>query len=584
MHRTRTLGIVLCLATVVTLASAQDPAAYDRAKTAYDESRGIGALLRRSEGIFGLAYTGDERAVGVLAERYKTAETPANQVKYLVAGALGELGATKLKATGAKPLWDFAKDQHKDLDGWLTYNALMTCVPRLGCEAALEVINARGATEFERAAAISALAHSARKEVLPVIPKLLEGKLGNALEQRVVLSACAGALLYLADLSKEKEFIAAARAVINQLDNAKLAEDTKLIIARHLARVFLTEKLWLNAEPWLRLLDAKPALPEDDKGKTAARRPTFFGLEGRGKRIAYVIDLSDSMLIPLKDEEIADLKKRVVTGKPGDKPEVKEEGIPWDRVKCRFDAAREVLKLSLRRLPEDASFFVVTFGTECKLLECTRRFLLATERNVGSAIAELDAITPGPVGPDRPNGTLMGDTNLHGGIVRAFRMGVGGLISGDDEHVNAATFAGGCDTIFVLSDGAPNTDDYPGLGELTTGMKGSVDREAGKSHTSGGVVQGRVRYTGPYAVTFHIVRDVRRMNLFRKVEINCVGVGESDDYLLEQIAGAGLGSLAKVGARAKTIQADPVPAIGGPKKPHEGPLIGPDDRRPVGGK
>ena len=583
MRTYRLPAILAAAALLFTVVSAQrkDPGAFDREKKFYDMTLGVGALMRRADGIYALARTADNRAVAVLTARYAKAEEPGNQIKYLVAGALGETRRVMIDAKGAQEIWTFAKAQHKDLDAWLTYNALTVDIATNGIAVALEVQNARGVTAFERAAAIEALAISGKREVLAQVLALADAKAANALERRLALSCCASALLYLSAHLKEKDYIAAARAVINQLDNAKLGDDVKLIIARHLARVFKVDKFWINADPWLRLLDDKPAVEE--KGATVAKRPTFFGLEGRGKRIVYVIDWSDSMLEPLKGEEIDEIKKRVVTDGPGDKPDEKDPGLPWDKIKNRFDAAREVLKLSLRHLPDDVVFAVVAFGTEAKPLNSTKRFVDAKAGNIGAVIAELDSIKPGPVGPERPYGTLMGSTNLHGGVARAFRMTAAGLINDDDEHVNKNTFTSGCDTIFVLSDGEPNVDDYPGMGELITGVGGTTDREKGTSKTNGQVGQGRMQYMGPYAQRYHLLRDIRRMNLFRKAEINCVGVGEADNSLLEAISGLGLGTLVTIGKKSKTVKADP-PELTPPDKADVGPLIGPDDRRPSGQK
>lgn len=534
---------------------------FDSAKKMYDESLSIAALSLRARGIEVLASTGDARAITILERRYRKPEEPTYQIKYLVAGSLGEMSRRPLSAEGAGQLWTFARSMGADLDAWLKFNALRVHIAKCGGSEAFKSAESKVGC-FERAAALEALAQAGKLEALAVVEKLASAKLsGTALEQRVLFSACASALMYLSNSKDKPEFAAAARPLIMLLDHKKIEEPLKLVIARHLSYVFNTEKLWISAEPWLKLLESKPA--EDPDSKTVARRPTFFGLEGRGKRTIYVIDLSDSMLKKLSGAEIEDIKKRTpVTGPGGEKPDPKKPGLPWDKIKTRFDAAREVLKLSLRELPNDVHFAVVMFGTNARLLNATQRLVPAALGNVAQAINELDNIRPGSPTEDRPEGVLMGDTNMHAGLVRAFRMAADGLISGEDEHVNAKTFFGGCDTIFVLSDGDPNTDDYPGLGPIEKN-RGSWDAESGKM-TKGDGRDTQYTYHGPYAQDMYLLRDLRRMNLFRKVEINCVGVGESNDSLLVAIARNGLGTVAKVG-KDSTSRPSPVPAP--PKRP-----------------
>jgi len=50
-------------------------------------------------------------------------------------------------------------------------------------------------------------------------------------------------------------------------------------------------------------------------------------------------------------------------------------------------------------------------------------------------------------------------------------------------------------------------------------------------------------YRGPYGYPHmpHLLDDLVRLNLFRHVEIHCVGIGEADMGFLSQIARIGLG-------------------------------------------
>lgn len=56
-----------------------------------------------------------------------------------------------------------------------------------------------------------------------------------------------------------------------------------------------------------------------------------------------------------------------------------------------------------------------------------------------------------------------------------------------------------------------------------------------------------VEYCGPYWQPRHLVRDLRRLNLFRHAEIHCIGLGEASESLLREIASVGLGKVRILG-------------------------------------
>ena len=157
-----------------------------------------------------------------------------------------------------------------------------------------------------------------------------------------------------------------------------------------------------------------------------------------------------------------------------------------------------------------------------------------------SDLIVVDANDPDTLeGPEAPDPTAWG---LHGGLHRAFKVRAKGLVK-TEEYVDAATFTEGCDTIFVLSDGKPTWDDWPEW-DLRLAKHKSGDPESGaetKDHEKG-------HYYGPYALGSWLRDDLRRLNLFRKAEIHCVGIGEHDPHLLRWIAGRGLGRFRKVPA------------------------------------
>jgi hypothetical protein len=329
----------------------------------------------------------------------------------------------------------------------------------------------------------------------------------------------------------EKAFQNPVSRLIHQMNAKETLYRTKLTLARHLMRLFKTDDLIIEADPWLRRL-AHDTGPED-KYKDRYAQPTFMGIKGTGKMVGYVIDMSDSMLTPVK-----------VTGPRGKgdkKPKTVEEQIPWAVVKNRFDLAREYLKISLRGLQKDMQFCIVYFGTKAAPLKSTPGFVQATPANIKKAIKELDRIKAAPsTRQDRPHGVLRGYTNLHGGIHRIFKARKKKLV-GDDEYVDKKAFLEGCDTVFILSDGDPTWCDWPDLDPPDNWDE--VGDPESRAPGGGG---DRMMYHGPYDDWRYLVDDVRRLNLFRQAEIHCIGIGEASQALLRRIAEQGFGKVKMV--------------------------------------
>jgi hypothetical protein len=126
-------------------------------------------------------------------------------------------------------------------------------------------------------------------------------------------------------------------------------------------------------------------------------------------------------------------------------------------------------------------------------------------------------------------------TNMHGGLNRAFKLKSGTLV-GPGEYVNAATFDDGCDTIFLLSDGAPTCDDWPSPDSKEPGDQAG-DPETGAKHAD----SNNLTFQGPYRKASYVINEATRLNLFRKVEIHCVGMGGTQMSILQSIAGIGKG-------------------------------------------
>ena len=544
-----TAGIVVALSLLWLAGSfvAAEADDFKKVRTKYRKYLRRDSLNKRHKGRVLLAKTKDPRALKLLADSYRKAEDPSDQVQYLLVSV-----ATKY-CGGEEHLEGYARWRAKNKeakDAWLWYRSLIVHCRKQGVDDLQAIVRGKE-NVFLRAAAIEALV-ARRKDTLPLITELLRASLPeDPVERAVIVESLAAALQSQQFLWKQADFREPATLLIKQLDAAETLPRTKLVLARRLRVIFKTDELYTSAGPWLSIL-----LDPDGKrkpGKTVAR-PTFVGIKATGMRIAYVIDMSDSMMIPLTGKEKEDLKGPITRG-PGDKDkkEPKEEeaetigpkasDLDWEKINCRFDAAREFLKLSLRQLTEEQSFTVIWFGTKAGLLASCDGMMQVNERNIGATIDALDRIRPGGKATNRPHGTLRGYTNLHGGLHRAFKA-FGNAMVERYEYVNAETFRSGADTIFVLSDGAATWDDWAQTDDVDP-EDISGDPETGKPLGK----YKRLIFPSPYAKESWLLDDLRRLNLFRKCEIHCIGIGEARMRTLRAIAQIGMGKTRQIGGK-----------------------------------
>ncbi len=536
------------------------------------------ALFLRTRSMERFARTADERAFKLLMERYLDPEKPEDHVPYLIAG----ITADNFTKADHMALWqEFMLRANKPVDAWLWWNALMVQGQAFGGGVARGTATNKKLPVFLRAAALESLSwRNDGDTALQLIPLVLESpdpkaKKEKGLARAVLVESCSSALIAARGRIGEEAFARAANLVIDQLDDKKLPFRTTVTLARNLAETFGTDQLYVTSDSWRKLLEGRNdearagAGGDDDpeaSGMTTRERvtvtndagftvPRFMGIEGAGTRIAFVIDMSDSMTAPLTSEEKEDLR-RPVTGPGaaeekarrraddgGPKGAPTEAELPWDKINTRFDAARETLKLSLRQLGDKMNFVVIVFGSKAHPIFPNQGMVPATKSNVAKVINELDNWVVGKPKSDRPNGTLKGYTNLHGGLLEAFRA-TGKKPLEVHEHVETRGFLEGCDTIFLLSDGEPSWDNFAQV----DAKEPDIQIGDPESHTPGQDAD-NVEYQGPYGWGFYpyLVRDIQRMNLFRKAQIHCIGIGESNDRLLEQIVEVGRGKFRKIG-------------------------------------
>lgn len=550
-------SLLVCIGVVASInVNAEE---YGPAKVAYDDYIKRPSLQMRTRGRIKLAQTGDHRALRILKDNYKQPEDPKDQVKYLLAS----IAANNLSDEAFVPIYKEWREAYTNPeDAWLWYRSQIIHDEYKGPEELLSVVRNEDYNVFVRCSALEALAYEAEEASLPVVDELLtdiEDKFkGNSLV--VVAESCAAVLLSRASALGTDAFRKPAQKLIEMLGEKRKTEDrTKLVIGRYLREIFGNESVWTNPEPWLKLLlnpssrDAVEGSDGQDGRYAKPPKPKFVGIEATGMRIVYVIDFSDSMMKPLSKKEKEELKKPKRRGPITGSGHTEEEGkekkkkdddeLPWDKIKTRFDAAREYLKLSLRGLNKDQHFCVIWFGTDAMTLKSTKSLVPASPGNIKKAIKELDRIRPGSPTQARPLGVLKGFTNLHGGIHRAFKVTKRKMVK-QWEYVDPSTFTEGADTIFILSDGDPTWDDW------AIDDKRDPDDQTGDPETRVKAPDQEIlNFPGPYGYRYqntYLPDDVRRLNLFRKCEIHCIGIGEVSIGLLQNIAKWGMGEVKMV--------------------------------------
>jgi len=516
-------------------AAAED---FDTAYKAYKTGVKRPSLRKRHEARERLARTGDPRALKALIHDYGRPEEPKDQVRYLIASLASEsfAGPEYVEAFD-----DWRAKHSSATDAWLWFVALRQHLEAVGSGEVVEVAKS-DRNVFLRAAAIEVLRYDFDGDPLPLIAELEKKLPSSGMDRAILLESLTALLCSRVEQLKTPGFAEVASAIIRRMDEPGTIDRTRIAMGRQFAKLFKTRFVWRDGARWQQELDFVQhggKQPQDERYAP----PKFAGIEASGDRICYVIDLSDSMLEPLTPAELKHLPKGPVTGTPSAMAKISKndawkkafENVRWDKVTNKFEAAREMLKASLLMLEDNQYFCVICFGDGAGPLKGSKGLQKATLDNIQGAIKVLDSIRPGAKKSDRPYGTLMGATNMHGGLHRAYKLKSGTMV-GPGEYVNAATFDDGCDTIFLLSDGAPTWDDWAATDSKDPNDHAGDPESGAKTQDTDTLI-----FQGPYANSYEIISDVTRLNLFRKVEIHCVGMGGAEMNTLDTLAAIGKG-------------------------------------------
>lgn len=536
---------------------------YEAAFARFQAMKKRPSLNRQVEGRLQLVRTGDPRAFDVIVKDYAN---PGEPVEFVRSALITQLAEFHTKEPN-RDAWRTFREANPTAEHlWLWYRAI-------GLEGAIESGQWRelfaSRLPIELRAAILAAAGDVAGG-----PSLDDGTLGLVMDLAAAMPRPprerAMVLEGMVELfeAKGKELTGTARGVFHSLLHLMAERETSLrsriVIARTLARALGRDDIGPDPAGWLELVSDQPAEAiEIGYAKRRAKVPLgFFGIPEHGRSIAYVIDASDSMLQPLTPRELADLQPRTGAGQPavdGKGParaDAAERAVDWSKVQNRFDAARELLKLALRRLQPDQRFTVILFGSDAEFLSASIGLVAASPANVEKVCNEIDAIRAvRSRNPERPHGELRGSTNMHGGMLLAFRAGDAKKSRAKPERSNSRNKVTkiapepawqplderGVDTIFLFSDGDPSGDNWNGAD--TNDSDVAADPETGATYAN--VTHGV--YPGPFAWPPYLLADLRRMNLLQRASIHAIGIGEVDFRLLEQIAADGRGVCIKIG-------------------------------------
>ncbi|MCL4729098.1 MAG: hypothetical protein KJ044_01505 [Planctomycetes bacterium] len=260
--------------------------------------------------------------------------------------------------------------------------------------------------------------------------------------------------------------------------------------------------------------------PDAKRSKTAAT-PPVFDTQPVGKRFVFVVDFSDSMNMPLKItlEEIEKRRRSregPTTPGKGEKAQggaEDEEGgndnnplrrLPWKDIRTKLDLAREELSRAIKEFAGDRQFAIIAFGTKHELV--TGGWVQASQANCDKWSRDVKKIE------------LMGMTNIHGSILRALRLNKNGDNT-KEPAVDPECILSGADCIVFMTDGWGSWDDQSV--SRVKDKRNNVDNSIGD---------------GQFIYGEDIWSDLLRYNIFRKVVIHCVGIGNHDKELLRKLA------------------------------------------------
>jgi HEAT repeat protein len=197
--------------------------------------------------------------------------------------------------------------------------------------------------------------------------------------------------------------------------------------------------------------DVKLGIYKPAKGEQAGNQPatatTFYGIPVKSKHVVFVLDRSGSMRQPSEWDIPADVATG--SGQPGQ--DIKKQG---DR---KIDIARWQLKRALAMLPDGTEFNILFYNHQwTAMAESMVKLSGATRKQAYEFIDSLDATGRTNIYDPLEKGLTFAPS---GGPVEKgpkAPAGAGRTVSANDKSEK-----GYADTVFLLSDGLPNTGQIP---------------------------------------------------------------------------------------------------------------------------
>lgn len=494
-----------------------------------------------------IAQTRSPEALTILAADYTKPQAYPEYTKYTI-GTL--IGSNFDRLEDVSPLAALRRGHQKPVDTWMWIKTLTLEIDRTDENEALSIIR-DGKNVYQRAAAIAAIGQSRAGNVkAAILPVCLDFPKKES-DRNLLIGAMTGALWENRKRVNSEEWRDAAKAYVSLMaKDVDLGHTIKVQMARHLQIMLDAPGMFVDAEPWLDILNHKEVKTGPQTGTKASA--SFFGITTEGERLVYILDMSDSMLKKIEPSAKPDMTPETGPRQKKKKKRVLDEGdLPWHKIVTRWDLAREQMRISLSRLTPDKHFAIVWFGDTSGTLKSTKGMIKATKGNIDRVMQELDEVEPAPLDASKhedstthPDGKLRGATNMHSGFRRAFGLAGRGFIE-EAAYVDPEALTEGCDTIFMVSDGKPSIDDFEitdkdyGEGRVVRNQESGA--EAPRAPT--------LVYHGPYDQDDWLLEDVRRMNVFRRICIHAIGIGEANMDLLERLAEIGHGETFSFGKK-----------------------------------
>lgn len=422
------------------------------------------------------------------------------------------------------------KDPVLALDQFDFFLALAGMKQSAPAEKALRAAISDAKNAFIKVAAIEAVRQAGAKQFAPDVMAVLAEENEEWHKKWLIVPINVFACLeVIVEPEEKKTVIEVVKAVVAWQERTTCADDrVRFFGGKMLARLTDEEADMASTfywKWWVAQMEtvgsvANANKPEGKRSKTAAT-PPVFDTQPVGKRFVFVIDVSDSMKLPLKItlEEIEKRKKergpvsgrrKKDKGAEGEEKSPEDSNplrkLPWKDIATKMDLAREELARAVKDFAGDRSFAIITYSTEHKLF--TEGWVKATQDNCNKWSRKVNEEL-----------TTENMTNIHGGLMRALRMNSKG--DSDTEHpsVDPDCVINGADCIVFLTDGWASWDDQSQ--SRTKDKRNNVDDSVGD---------------GPFIYGEDIWPDILRHNIFRKVVINTVGIGNHDKDLLKNLA------------------------------------------------